>query len=380
MQLTKLCDTLSNRKRQICIRDRVLIRTGTNICACKNAIRLLRFISNLCNLSNLTTMSSQKAKTELTTYGYTKKHYGNAIPMVINKLIESFYDKYFYWKIQKEAFRQFLNAKNGDIIYSKKTFKIKGIQFECTLCPNGWRRSHKGVVVYYIETKNIPQDIEYFTASLEIGCDSFNMRGTHYTKWKVKGDGWGLNICKLSKCANFNHINFYCAVDILGIKYKKTSDKDDYKMDIKMNKHNEFEWIIDDKSKLQQFGEDKSLRCLFKSNCFGDNNWDVVIKRSILDESLSIVIECVRCPFDINSMDVECYLKLEWDSDEAKQERWQGTLQNNRWIVIFRNFNFIALLNAKWIKLNVVIDILNIRNEKNKVIDENKWIEYIWFD
>ena len=55
-------------------------------------------------------MSSQKQKDELLACGYVKQNYKYAIPMVINKLIELFYNKYFYWKIKKDEMQKFFGS------------------------------------------------------------------------------------------------------------------------------------------------------------------------------------------------------------------------------------------------------------------------------
>ena len=95
-------------------------------------------------------MSSHKVRTELLTCRYSKENYKQTIPMAINKLIQLFYDKYFYWKIQKDTINEFPKIKNGDEIHCKSTFKIKDIEFECTLCPNGWQQHLSGYVQFFV--------------------------------------------------------------------------------------------------------------------------------------------------------------------------------------------------------------------------------------
>ena len=63
-------------------------------------------------------MSSQKKKAELLTSRYIKENHTNALPMVIIKLVELFYDKYLYWKVQKETMKQFLVHKDDQEIYA----------------------------------------------------------------------------------------------------------------------------------------------------------------------------------------------------------------------------------------------------------------------
>ena len=98
-------------------------------------------------------------RAELLVCGYDRQNYKHSIPMVINNLVKRIYDDCFYWKIQNDEMKQFLLCKNGDIIHSK-SFAIKGIEFECTLCPNGWKKKKKGFVEFFLETKSIPINVE----------------------------------------------------------------------------------------------------------------------------------------------------------------------------------------------------------------------------
>ena len=52
-------------------------------------------------------------------------------------------------------------------------------------------------------------------------------------------------MCKLADCANMNDIEFCCKVDILRMKYKTDTDKDDYKMDSNISKYVEYEYESD---------------------------------------------------------------------------------------------------------------------------------------
>ena len=106
----------------------------------------------------------------LLTFGYVKENYKYSIPIVITELIESFYDKYFRWKIQKDKFKQLLNAQNGDILDCKSTFKIKDIRFRCRLFPNGQNAQKRGSLQYYLVIDTIPSYIKYFSISAELGC------------------------------------------------------------------------------------------------------------------------------------------------------------------------------------------------------------------
>ena len=80
---------------------------------------------------------------ELLAFGFCNENYQNTIPDAIGRVIRLFYDEYFYWRIEKAAMTQFLNAKNGDVMHSPSTFTIKGIEFECTMSKCMERRRYR---------------------------------------------------------------------------------------------------------------------------------------------------------------------------------------------------------------------------------------------
>ena len=69
-------------------------------------------------------------KAELLSCGYVKTNHNRHISMDIIKVIESFYDIYLYWTIQKDEMKRFLSAKNGDEIPSPSKCTIKGTESE----------------------------------------------------------------------------------------------------------------------------------------------------------------------------------------------------------------------------------------------------------
>ena len=101
-------------------------------------------------------VSTPKVRSELLVSGFCNQNYDDTIPYDINALVQSFYDEYFYWTIQGNKMKEFINANNGDVMYPSSTFKIKEIEFECTLCPNGWEPKNKGKSELWIELKNVP--------------------------------------------------------------------------------------------------------------------------------------------------------------------------------------------------------------------------------
>ena len=54
-------------------------------------------------------------------FGYCQKNHINEISDAICRIIRLFYDEYFYWRIQGDEFKEFLNAENGDVMYYSST-------------------------------------------------------------------------------------------------------------------------------------------------------------------------------------------------------------------------------------------------------------------
>ena len=327
---------------------------------------------------------SPKHKTELLACGYIKQNYKNVTPMAINKLIQLFYDTYFYWKLTKNEMKQFLEAKNGEVIHPPKTFKIKDIKFELTLCPNGWKPSGKGYVQCFIEIKDMPSNIKYIRLSGIIGSNLSPTKGKFMCKWWATGNGHGCWLKKLSDCKDSDNIEFHCMVDILGIKYKANTGHLDYKMVIKMNKSIKYEWQIDDELQM------KELNCMDEgmyacSDNFGDNNWSLAIypRGSPSYKSFAVGIMCLRLPFDVSKMDVNYQIKMELASGTIYQHndlRERFTFFNGpKPIFLFMKCPSIdanELFDEEWIRINASVEIVNIYDDFGRIVSKENWSDF----
>ena len=159
-------------------------------------------------------MSTRHKLAELLTFGYAKENYTDkcSIPDAINQVIQSFYDEYFYWRIQGNQMKEFVNANNGDILHCPTTFSIKGIEFEFTLCPDGWKEDHSGFTEIYIEVKHKPSNIEYFRLSVILSCETSQMTLKFMKRWWMKGNGKGFTVFKKSEYENREFIDFNCKI------------------------------------------------------------------------------------------------------------------------------------------------------------------------
>ena len=256
--------------------------------------------------------SLQQKTTQLLTFGYCNENYEHktlSIPVEIKGIIQLFYDEFFYWKIKGNELKQYFNAKNGDVMHSPTTFKIKEIEFECTMCPDGWRSEDKGIATYYLEIKHLPSNIEYVRVYLELFCETTQSKSKSMRRWWNATNARGLMIGKRADYTNIDCIDTYCKVEILSIKYK--SKINDYILPIKMNKYDEYEWIINDKLEMERM---KSMQpgMSSTSKTFGyDNNWIIHLSPTGWKNHAkylgkpSISICCVRLPFGITGLRVK---------------------------------------------------------------------------
>ena len=328
-------------------------------------------------------------RAELLSCGYVKTNHNAQITMDIVKLIQLFYDKYFYWKIEKDVMKEFLEAKNEDEIQSPSTFTIRDIEFGCTVCPNGYDERYKGCVQFFIEARNVPSNIKYFIMSVEAGYDSCQKCICRF--WET-GQLYGNPIEKLSDFKDATKLEFYCMVDVLAIKYKQDSDEPDYKLDLKLSKQVQYEWKIDDKSLMGKI-EHRGRFSLYSDN-FDNDNWCIIINpRRSNDEKehISIGLVLLRWLYGISVIYAKYSIKLEFASGkvyggDAKQCKLEYIEWNpDNWddlgpfsgvmSVEFADVFGDGFMNQDWIRISVEIEILNIVVD-DALIEKSKWNDY----
>ena len=219
-------------------------------------------------------MACPKMRVELLTSRYVKENSVNLIPIDITNLIQLFYNQYFYWKLTKNEITQFRQAELRDIIYSPSKFTIQGIEFELTLCPNGWTKRSNGDIELFIEVKKMPSNIVYFIFYGHVGCDLTSTNNKFLSRFKNGKNAQGTTIGKFADCQHMENMEFYCMVDILGIKY---NFKSDYKTMLKLSKHIKYEWKIDDKSQMEKIKNLKIPNHGLYSNTFDNDNWCIAL-------------------------------------------------------------------------------------------------------
>ena len=337
-------------------------------------------------------MSSPKDRACLLTIGYIKENYNDAIPEDICHLVKLFYDKYFYWKVQKDEMKQFLAATNGEFLRSKSTFKVGDIEFECTLYPNGWNAIDIGFVDILVLVKDMPSTIEYFTVSGEIGCHLSSVNAKFLRRWTKIGSGWGFTVHKLMDCKDLKDIEFHCVLDILGIKYKDDADKSDYKMAINVSKSAEYEWKIDQLQMEQLKNMHQGMSVC--SDNFGNNNLCISFRPNGFrsdgkyNGKLAINVICVRIPFDISAMDVKYSIQFgtrsEWETHEVTDvknklvfhNQRRSTIIGNRMSIECPDIDINELFDEEWIAITVSVEIMNIYDNQDRMISTQRWEEF----
>ena len=348
-------------------------------------------------------MSAQQQRTELLIFGHSNEIYDGDIPDVINHVIQLFYDDYFYWRVQNDQMKQFVNAKNGDIIHCSSTFKIKGIEFECTLCPAGWKEDNAGNTEIYLEVKHKPSNIQYFRLSVILNCETTKMTLKFMKRWWLKsGNGKGFTVCKKSDYQDRDHLDFNCKVDILSIKYEQEQDAeptniiDDYIFPIKMSQYNKYEWIINDKSEMEKMKSFSPGMPICSDNFGCDNNWTVLFfpkgfRRDAEHPGAAAVdIWCLRLPFGITGMTVEYGIKLESKCSEDKYEMVAVSERNSKWIDFHHwqnrrtvvanrlsiecpDVDIHKLLDQDWIKVTVTVEIVDVYKSWVDMVARDCW-------
>eukprot|EP01084_Bolivina_argentea_P077422 140429_1 len=181
-------------------------------------------------------MSQVNQQQKLTTFGYVHKHCTHNIPFVLIKLIKLFYDEYFYWNFKDEQMKKFLNAKNGDIIYSKTKWKINDIECQCTMCPNGWLSHEIGWVQFYLELVHLPSYIKNITFCVELMSETIPAFSRRIGQWsKLTSFSLHKHTLKLNQFKDIKNAYFNCKVVLKGIEFN--SNYCDKKYEIIKNKY-----------------------------------------------------------------------------------------------------------------------------------------------
>ena len=116
-------------------------------------------------------------------HGYAREHYEEEaemlmmIPVDVIRILLKFFNQIFVWNITAKNWNDLFNTKNGKAYYSEQ-FDLNNMKFQCSLCPNGWKKKQKGHVQFYLESSSFPDNITSITVFYQLYCTQTG------TNWK----------------------------------------------------------------------------------------------------------------------------------------------------------------------------------------------------
>eukprot|EP01083_Nonionella_stella_P139167 423962_1 len=191
-------------------------------------------------------------KENLVVHGYINQIYPHFAPMVIKKLILTFYDEAFCWYFNSKALRNLLSMSNGQCIISNEIRYNKDISFWLILYPNG-RKSMDGFIQCYLYTKPFCPKIKHCTVSFQLLCVETNTAYKSQCKFVRNGrNSFGMNYnLRRRQCLALKRLTIRCVIHLVEIKYdamdKHSDDLRIYYPSvplITLHKSLRFEWII----------------------------------------------------------------------------------------------------------------------------------------
>eukprot|EP01084_Bolivina_argentea_P082218 148871_1 len=186
-------------------------------------------------------------KSELLALGYTNTAYNGTIPFQLVNLIQLFYDDWIYWVFKNTKLKQFVNTKYNEKIICPKSVIFKGIEFEIQCFPNGCQdEKWNGSVVFTLQIKRMPTNIESFQFYSEIKCEPLSCLYKQLFAVKTSNSVYGAIVCQCSELKDLKCICFDLLINIHYVTYKKDCNKINYCLPInKIQKYSQFTWNID---------------------------------------------------------------------------------------------------------------------------------------
>ena len=257
-------------------------------------------------------MSHKSKQQELVTFGYVRENYALFIPFVIIKLIKLLYDEYFYWHIKGDEVVKFKQAETGDVLYPKSCIKFNDMEFQCTLCPNGWKSNTAGRVQIYAETKSIPTHVDNVTFLTELACETIPRlsRGIINRKRNGSGIGWNKYALILNELQDLDEIRFYCLIKLKYIKFKTDDDEKKYKdqyyiKPTPLQKISKFTWHIDNETLDKLKGLEWGRRLFSPLLC--NETWGIKAVKN--HKNVEINLLCCSYPKGIHTMLIKCQIR-----------------------------------------------------------------------
>eukprot|EP01084_Bolivina_argentea_P267096 453297_1 len=319
---------------------------------------------------------------------------------IINYIVIWYYDVSI-WKIENEKLTHFFSLKNSESIYSKP-FKINGITFHLSLCPNGWKNSQHGFVQYYLEIKELEKNISSFTVYFEFYCyeTKSSWKGIRILSKINDAVGWYHYTLSLKQCKkivnklNTKCLTFGCCIEVLNINYHliRSTDSDETETEteteietvnnnsnirsiqykhIKLNRYIQKTWVLN-KYPLTRF-----KHCVYPKNfhspSFENNYWCFECQANF-EHNMMIYcrLKLIRMPYNIKNMKIKCQLQTNMKCETNKNENGMNKIIDKcDWEIVDLNFKH------NYTKWKAYLTYNNNNNNKNISIkiDTNKLIK-----
>ena len=239
-------------------------------------------------------------------YFDSQRHFPNDLILLIYK----YYDYSLIWIIKDTKMSEFRAAKYRDIMYGPK-LELRGVLFQITLCPMGWK-TH-GYMTCYIELE-MEKNIKCICINAVIYIKEFNLwykAAAHFDR----ADGWGIHskLFPYHKVKNVESLTFEYNIDIMYIEYKQKSNM---KLEplilctVPEIEDTEFIWNVDD-DLLEEIKNIKGVWFYYSDN-FMDNCLTNYL--SISDSSFWIGLTLLRMPFNIEKYIVSITFTVFYDN------------------------------------------------------------------
>eukprot|EP01084_Bolivina_argentea_P111662 199181_1 len=318
-------------------------------------------------------MSTQQRRAELLTFGYVNKEYGGTLPLQLIKLMQWFYDEYFYWILKDQKLQQFKNAPKNEKLICPRFIKIKGIKFNITLSIANYQ-----FIFFQIEVQNWPENIEYIKLFREVKCEAgqqtISSQKILNRLTKSKTAIGGRFFC-ISQLKDINSVCFSILINVKCIKYTKDSNiKLDYYSPINtMQKHYTFTWNIN-ASLMETIRKLVCKELLFSQN-FDNDNWCAMLfpNGSKREGCAAIGLNCLHIPNTIKALDVKfaCYVN---NNRIDKATCYFSYTQTKYGFYDFMKFD--VLKQKESISFTVELEIMNLYDVNDAKIKYDEWVKH----
>eukprot|EP01084_Bolivina_argentea_P096626 173712_1 len=188
--------------------------------------RIFGWSSPTKSISTISHGVTRKQKESLI-FGYCRNIHNVFIPFDLILVCLKLFDNTIYWTIEGDQLHKFYQCKNRSYL-SGPQFTIYDVEFQNTLCPNGWYAQDIGFVNFFIELKLLPHFVKHIAIEYILYCEEINCwykRGIVYHNQYKKAHGWGAYCAAFAKFKqrNYKSIHFGCSIDVIHVEYNDSN-------------------------------------------------------------------------------------------------------------------------------------------------------------